>query len=165
MVTRLVQLMCISQPMLSQQDPKQTYLVFPSTFIFVYVFNPFCSQMITMKYKKKQLSHFYSFPRSRSLTPGPISTTSRIRQHVSRRSLASRLNTHECTRSRNTSGTLTILGTIFDETAEEKPFISKRYEINCGIFSYFSRACVFHILSPIFSLKSNVQRGSVDHIQ
>ena len=72
-------------------------------------------------------------------------------QRVSRLSLASRLNTYECARPRNTSGTLTTLGTIFDETAEEKPFISKRNEINCGIFTYFSWACVFHILSPIFT--------------
>lgn len=60
-------------------------------------------------------------------------------------------NIHECARRRNTSGTLTTLGTIFNETAEEKPFISKGNEINCGIFSYFSWVCVFYILSPIFT--------------
>ena len=70
-------------------------------------------------------------------------------QRVSCLSLASRLNIHECAGRRNTSGTLTTLGTIFNETAEEKPFISKGNEINCGIFSYFSWVCVFYILSPI----------------
>ena len=61
------------------------------------------------------------------------------------------LNTHECARQRKTSGTLTALGTIFNETAKEEPFISKLNEINCGSFSYFSLLCVFHILSPIFT--------------
>ena len=68
-------------------------------------------------------------------------------QHFSRLSLTSRLNIDECTRRRNISGTLTTLGKIFNETVEEKPFISKQNEITCGKFSHFSWACVFYILS------------------
>ena len=62
------------------------------------------------------------------------------------------LNTHECTRRRNVSGTLTTLGTIFNETSKEEPFISKLNEINWGSFAYFSWVCVFHS-SPRISLK------------
>ena len=103
-----------------------------------------------------------SQPRSQGLSPLPPLSFSQ-RQGRQRRetlgtrlrlSLASRLNAHECARRKNTSGTLTTLGTIFNETAEEKLFISKGNEINCGIFSYFSWVrvfYVFYILSPIFT--------------
>ena len=47
----------------------------------------------------------------------------------------------------NTSGSLTTLGTIFNETAKEKPFLLKRNEINLVTF----HGHVFYILSPIFT--------------